>query len=217
LAPRLHQKGVIEQSWLDQGILPAGVDEVGRGCIAGPVVAGCVVLDYNKLRDLDSVAKYKIRDSKTLSEKQREEILAIIMAISTDAAIGLATEREIESLGILNATFLAMHRAINSIKKVSINIVLVDGNQTIRGLEIKQQPIVKGDSLCYTIAAASIMAKNYRDQLMKQNAIQNPQWGFERHVGYGTSEHIEAIHKYGICPLHRRNFAPIKDMTLNLN
>ena len=206
------QKGLIEQGWLDQGLLPAGVDEVGRGCIAGPVVAACVVLDYAKLRELDAKTQAKIRDSKTLSAKQRNELLDLITSISTATATGLATEREIESVGILNATFLAMKRAFDAIKYVAVGIVLVDGNQPIRGLSLKQQTVVKGDALCFAIAAASIVAKEFRDHHMRQEAQKNPHWGFERHVGYGTSDHIAAITKHGICGLHRRNFAPIKDM-----
>jgi ribonuclease HII len=212
MALKHPQKGLIEQSWLDQGLLPAGIDEVGRGCIAGPVVAACVVLNYAKLQDLDPKTKEKIRDSKTLSAKQREELLDLIASISLATAVGIATEREIEAFGILNATFLAMKRALDATQHKEIGIVLVDGNQPIRGLEFKQQTVVKGDSLCFAIAAASIVAKEYRDHHMRQQAAKNPLWGFERHVGYGTSDHLAAISKHGICALHRRNFAPIKDI-----
>ncbi len=211
--PTHPKKGLIEQNWIDLGILPAGIDEVGRGCIAGPVVAACVVLDYDKLHSLDSKSKDKIRDSKTLSAKQRAELLDLINQISLVTAIGLATEREIETVGILNATFLAMNRAIEDVRNsVKIGIILVDGNQSIRGLDLKQQTVVKGDSLCFAIAAASIIAKEFRDRHMRKESTNNPHWGFDRHVGYGTAEHLAAITKHGICELHRRNFAPIRDI-----
>lgn len=209
-----QQKGMIEQHWLSQGIVPAGVDEVGRGCLAGPVVTACVILDYNKLDSLDDKTKIKIRDSKTLSAKQREELLQLISDISIDLAVGVADAREIENIGILNATFLAMNRAIAKIKKIKPEILLVDGNQAIRGQSIKQQTVVKGDSLCFTIAAASIIAKEHRDQFMRKQAEVHPHWGFDRHVGYGTAEHLAALSSHGICTLHRRNFAPIRNMPI---
>ncbi len=206
------QKGVIEKLWLEQGLIPAGVDEVGRGCIAGPVVAACVILDYSKLESLDTRTKSKIRDSKTLSAKQRAELIDLIEEISLSSALGVASEREIEQIGILKATFIAMNRAIESLETVRPDILLVDGNQRIANQTIKQQTIVKGDSLCFAIAAASIIAKEHRDQFMHKQAAVHPHWGFDRHVGYGTSEHIAAINSHGICNLHRRNFAPIRDL-----
>lgn len=206
------QKGEIERHWLQQGKYPAGVDEVGRGCLAGPVVAACVILDYDRLSSLDNPSRNKIRDSKTLSSKQRQDLLALIGELSIDQAIGIGSEREIETVGILNATFLAMNRAIASLKKRKPDILLVDGNQTIRNQQLLQQTIVKGDSLCYAIAAASIVAKEFRDELMQKQSTSHPHWGFDRHVGYGTAEHLSAIRVHGICELHRRNFAPIRDM-----
>jgi ribonuclease HII len=206
------QKGVIEKLWLDQGMIPAGVDEVGRGCIAGPVVAACVVLDYTKLNALDDRTKSKIRDSKTLSAKQRSELITLIEEISLSKAIGVASERDVEQYGILKATFMAMNRAIDGLGKIRPDVLLVDGNQKIANQSIKQQTVVKGDSLCYAIAAASIIAKEHRDQFMQEQASIHTHWGFDRHVGYGTSEHIAAIHSHGICELHRRNFAPIRDL-----
>jgi ribonuclease HII len=205
-------KGAIEKHWLDQGFIPVGVDEVGRGCIAGPVVAAAVALDYVALAAQSPKHLAKIRDSKTLSAKQREEVISLIHDISLDHAVGVASEREIESVGILNATFLAMNRALAQIVKVSPGIVLVDGNQKIKGLDMRQQTVVKGDSLCWSIAAASIVAKEFRDQHMRHAATGYPHWGFDRHVGYGTSDHIAAIHLHGVTPLHRRNFAPVKDI-----
>ena len=209
------EKGQIEQSYLSQGLLPAGVDEVGRGCLAGPVVAACVVLDYAKLDGLDSKAKLKIRDSKTLSANQRSSIVSLINEIALENHIGVATAREIETVGILEATFLAMNRAISRLSKTRPEILLVDGNQKIKGQLVRQQTVVKGDSLCYTIAAASIIAKEYRDEFMRAKALELPAWGFERHVGYGTAEHLAAINTHGICDLHRRTFAPIRDLGLH--
>lgn len=206
------QKGVIEKLWLDQGLCPAGVDEVGRGCIAGPVVAACVMLDYEKLASLDDKTKSKIRDSKTLSAKQRSDLLQLIDEISIGKAIGIASEREIETHGILPATFLAMNRAVDGLRSRKPDVLLVDGNQKILNQSIRQVTVVKGDSLCFAIAASSIIAKEYRDSFMQSKAETHPHWGFDRHVGYGTSEHIAAITKHGICDLHRRNFAPIRDL-----
>ena len=207
------QKGAIERQWLDQGLVLAGIDEVGRGCLAGPVVAACVVLDYKKLAALDAKTRSKIRDSKTLSALQRFDLLSIIADVSLDYAVGTATARDIEEVGILNATFLAMNDAIAQILKVTPDLLLVDGNQNIRGQIIKQQTIVKGDSLCFSIAAASIIAKEHRDHYMREQAAVHPHWGFERHAGYGTAQHIAAIHSHGICHLHRKNFAPIREMS----
>lgn len=207
------QKGVTENFWIGEGLVPAGVDEVGRGCLAGPVIAACVVLDYDRLSALDAKDRDLIRDSKTLSAKQRAEAVRLIGAISRDQSIGIADAREIESVGILKATFLAMNRAIAGLKKVAPGILLVDGNQSIQGQPIKQQTIVKGDSLCFSIAAASIIAKEHRDLFMQQQAETHPHWGFDRHVGYGTADHLSAIEQHGICELHRRNFAPIRDMS----
>ena len=215
MKPNLTEKGRIERHWLAQGLVPAGIDEVGRGCLAGPVVTACVVLDYEKLECLDEKTKAKIRDSKTLSAKQRDEILNLISDISLDSAIGVATAREVESVGILGATFLAMNRSVAGLTKKKPDILLVDGNQSIKGQPIKQQTVVKGDSICFAIAAASIIAKEHRDHYMRQQAEIHPEWGFDRHVGYGTAAHLTAINTHGICHLHRKNFAPIRDMTFS--
>lgn len=204
-------KGEIERDFISQDLLPAGVDEVGRGCLAGPVVAACVVLDYSRLWDLPESSKKLIRDSKTLSQPQRQSVIATIHSVSLSYAIGEASSVEIETHGIANATFLAMNRAIQQIQ-VPIQILLVDGNQAIRNQTIPQKTVVKGDSLCFTIAAASILAKEHRDQFMKEQAQLFPVYGFESHVGYGTAAHLAAIRSSGICHLHRKNFAPIREM-----
>jgi ribonuclease HII len=205
-------KGQIERELLAARLLPAGVDEVGRGCLAGPVVASCVILDYDKLWSLDKSKLSQIRDSKTLSSKQRSELIELINNISIASGIGTACPREIESSGILGATFLAMNRAISCIKAVKPDILLVDGNQKINDQSIRQQTVIKGDSLCFAIAAASIVAKEHRDNYMRSRSEDLKFWGFEKHVGYGTAEHLNAIQTYGICELHRKNFAPIRTM-----
>ena len=205
-------KGAIERALIEEGRVLAGIDEVGRGCLAGPVVAACVVLDYQKLFALDQITLTKIRDSKTLSTKQRAELINLIETISLDMALGVADAREIESIGILNATFVAMNRAIASLEKITPNILLVDGNQRIKEQPLDQRAIVKGDSLCYAIAAASIIAKEHRDSYMRGCSVDLPHWGFEKHVGYGTADHLAAIKSHGICHLHRKNFAPIRDL-----
>lgn len=206
------EKGDIERSLIKEGFTLAGIDEVGRGCLAGPVVASCVALDYERLFCLEPVTLSKIRDSKTLSSKQRTEILSLIKTISFDVSLGIASVREIEDVGILSATFLAMNRAVESLGQIRPNLLLVDGNQRIKGQSIDQRTVVKGDSLCFAIAAASIIAKEYRDSFMRECSVDRPHWGFEKHVGYGTADHLAAIKFHGICDLHRKNFAPIRDM-----
>lgn len=202
----------VERRLVSSSQCVAGVDEVGRGCIAGAVCAAYVVLDYGKLADSEQV--HLIRDSKTLSPKQREEALAVIQSIAQHYAVGIADVREIEKKGIVAAVFLAMHRAL-SLAPDTIDMVLVDGRMKIPTLRnIPQQALVRGDKDCYSIAAASIVAKVARDKYMQAQAQQYPNYGFERHVGYGTVAHRRSIDKFGACALHRRNFAPIKDMGL---
>lgn len=207
-----EEKGALEKLAYEKNIKILGVDEVGRGCLAGSVYAACVVLDLRKLFTLNDKERNLIRDSKKLSSKQREEAKEIIKKISLHESIGISSEREIEKYGILEATFIAMTRAIQGIKS-PVDKIYIDGNQTIPGLEkIPQEAIIKGDSLSYTIAAASIIAKEARDLYMQKQALAYPGYGFENHVGYGTKAHLEALEKLGITALHRKNFAPIRDM-----
>ena len=205
------EKGQIESALRKSGLSIAGVDEVGRGCLAGPVVAACVALDYNALDQLDAKSKAMIRDSKTLSSTQRQAQIDLIQSLAFEYAIGEASAREIEDINILNATFLAMNRAVAKLK-AQIDLLLVDGHLPIRNQSLPQKTVIKGDSLCYAIAAASILAKEYRDSFMRDQADTYPLYGFDQHVGYGTAKHLAAIKSSGICPLHRRNFAPIRDM-----
>ena len=180
-----------------------GVDEAGRGPLAGPVVAAAVMLkEYTE--ELN-----EINDSKKLTEKKREKLYDIIMK-NFDVAVGISTVEEIDKLNILNADFLAMRRALKDLKSLKNKkeyIVLVDGNLKIKEYIGKQLPIVKGDAKSLSIAAASIIAKVTRDRLMKDLANIYPDYSFEKHKGYGTKAHIEAIKDKGtIEGVHRKVF-----------
>jgi len=204
-----RDRGRIERRLLSQGLLFAGVDEVGRGCLAGPLHAGCVVLDWSRLRKLPSSTRSLIRDSKQLSATQRERILPVIEDISLGRHVASASVEEINELGIVAACFLAMRRAIAGCG--AFDVLLVDGKLRISGYDGRQETIVKGDYYCFSIAAASILAKTTRDQFMRQQALVFPNYGFDAHVGYGTKAHFASISKLGICELHRKTFAPIRN------
>lgn len=203
-------KGEVEYHLLQKKLSSAGLDEVGRGCLAGPVYAAAVILDYDALVGLPEKTREKIRDSKTLSKKQRAEMITVVQEIAKAWAISFATVAEIENLGIVGATSLAMHRSLKDLGQ-AFDCLLIDGNRPLEGFRGEQKTIVKGDQLCYCIAAASILAKEARDQYMREQAETFPIYGFENHVGYGTKAHLEAVKKHGACSLHRRNFAPIRD------
>ncbi|WP_458413918.1 ribonuclease HII [Schinkia sp. CFF1] len=183
----------------------AGVDEVGRGPLAGPVVAAAVVLG----RDFFLPG---LNDSKALSEKKREEFYQYIMEHAVSVGIGSATATEIDEYNIYQATKLAMKRAIEHLA-ISPEFLLVDAMEI--PVSIPQTAIIKGDAKSISIAASSIAAKVTRDRYMKELAEKYPQYGFENHMGYGTAFHLEAIEKYGIIPEHRRSFAPIKEYALS--
>ncbi|MGL5088153.1 MAG: ribonuclease HII, partial [Cetobacterium sp.] len=178
-----------------------GVDEAGRGPLAGPVVAAAA-----KLKKYDEKLD-KINDSKKLTEKSREELFHVVME-NFDIGVGIASVEEIEELNILNATFLAMRRAIDELdKSVSYDRVLVDGNHKIREFKKEQTPVVKGDSKSLSIAAASIIAKVTRDKIMISISEKYPEYLFQKHKGYGTIIHREAILKKGaIAGVHRKSF-----------
>ena len=185
-----------------QGVkLIVGVDEAGRGPLAGPVVAGACILP-------EAFFIQGLNDSKLLSERERERIYQEISLSSCDYGIGIASVAEIDRLNILKATFLAMHRAIGGLKQTP-SAILVDG-KLAPSFGILTIPIVKGDSKSASIAAASVLAKVTRDRIMKDLAIQNPQYGFSSHKGYGTKEHLAAVEKFGPCAIHRKTFEPIK-------
>lgn len=174
-----------------------GVDEAGRGPLAGPVFAAAVILPQNLMID-------GLNDSKKLSEKKREILYDKIKNLALTYAVAFATEHEIDEINILNATFLAMKRAVAKLN-LKPDIVLVDGNKSPE-LEISTQTIVKGDSLSASIAAASILAKVERDRLMKNLSKKYPEYNFEKHKGYRTKMHIDLIKKYGPCEIHRKSF-----------
>ena len=191
-----------------------GVDEVGRGCLAGPIFAAAVALSYRSIGQLKAENRHLIRDSKTLSREQRAKAASIVSKSSIIWAIGMSSAREIESLGLSRANFLAMKRAIALCPPPSA--VLIDGKQTIPELNIPQIPIVKGDSKAYCIAAASIIAKVARDKHMEHLHKNEPHYGFDRNAGYGTKEHLLALKKHGPSLHHRKNFAPIKDFDVHI-
>ena len=181
----------------------AGVDEAGRGPLAGPVVAAAVILDIS--RPIVGLA-----DSKILSERKRDALFNEIKENALSWAIALATVEEIDELNILQATLLAMQRAVNGLA-IQPDQVLVDGNQLPK-LSMPAQAIIKGDSKVQEISAASILAKVERDRLMVNLDKEYPEFTFRQHKGYGTKQHLNEIDKLGISPIHRKSFNPIKTM-----
>ena len=181
----------------------AGVDEAGRGPLAGPVVAAAVILD-----DLNPIKG--LADSKKLTALRRERLYDEIRAKALCCSIALATAEEIDSLNILQATMLAMRRAVDGLR-LKPNKVLVDGNR-LPTLVILAEAIVKGDALVPCISAASILAKVYRDRWCAEFHLEYPQYGFAGHKGYGTAEHLAALRKHGACPQHRRSFGPVAEV-----
>ena len=200
-----------EQNWLEYSTycnsdkLIAGVDEVGRGALFGPVVAAAVILpDSNSLPQLLTT---NIKDSKKLSASKRIKLADLISDIAIDWKIGFATTTEIDSLNILQASLLAMKRAVLKLKQQPA-LCLIDGNQQIKKLSLPQETIVKGDSLSLTIASASIVAKVWRDELIIRLANKYSMYDLEKNKGYGSKKHLLAIQNYGISPLHRKSFRP---------
>ena len=191
-----------EQQFYSNDIkLIVGCDEAGRGCLLGDVFAGAVILPRDFSCNL-------INDSKQLTEKQREQAFLIIKEKAIAWGVGRCSVEEIDKLNILQATFLAMRRALAKFKNKEIS-VLIDGNKTIPNLNNPQKAIVKGDGTSLCVAAASIIAKVSRDKFMLICAKQYPQYKFEEHKGYGTKTHTDLIDKDGPCPLHRKTFEPI--------
>lgn len=181
----------------------AGVDEVGRGCLAGPVVAAACILDITK-----PVPK-SLNDSKKLTEKQRDEIAAELRETAVAFAVGVVEAEEIDRINILEATKLAMIKAIEALAPAADHI-LIDALQ-LKHLRIPQKAIIKGDSISYSIAAASVIAKTYRDDLMKRYDDEFPAYGFAGHKGYGCASHFAAIREHGPCRLHRMTFRGVGD------
>ena len=174
-----------------------GVDEAGRGPLAGPVCAAAVILPAGLVIE-------GVNDSKKLSEKKREELFPVICEKALAYGIGWADEREIDEINILQATYRAMKRAVESLP-LTADYALIDGNR-MPPLAIPGTTIVKGDALSMSIAAASILAKVSRDRVMVQFSREYPQYGFEQHKGYGTAAHVQDLREYGPCPLHRQSF-----------
>lgn len=174
-----------------------GVDEAGRGPLAGPVCAAAVILPEGVIID-------GVNDSKKLTEKKREKLFDVIISSAVDYSIAFATVEEIEEMNILNATMLAMKRAVEGLR-INADYALIDGNR-MPPLEINGETIVKGDAKSMSVAAASILAKVSRDRLCYEYAEKYPQYGFEKHKGYGTKMHTEAIKEYGPCSVHRMSF-----------
>ncbi len=175
-----------------------GIDEAGRGPLAGPVYAAAVILPLG-------IEIEGLNDSKKLSEKKREQLYDIICEKAIDYSIGVATEKEIDEINILNATFLAMHRAVEGLK-IRPDYALIDGNQYPKIPFVTEETVVKGDAKSMSIAAASILAKVGRDRFMLQQTKEYPQYEFEKHKGYGTKLHYEKIREYGPSPIHRMSF-----------
>ncbi|MBO4733726.1 MAG: ribonuclease HII [Clostridia bacterium] len=175
-----------------------GVDEAGRGPLAGPVCAAAVILP-------DVVEIEGLNDSKKLSEKKREALYDVITNEALAYSVAYGTLEEIERLNILNATFLAMNRAIDGLS-IKPDFALIDGNRAPKDIKIPCKTVVKGDSKSSSVAAASILAKVTRDRLLIEYDKKYPQYNFKKHKGYGTKEHYEAIEKYGISEVHRRSF-----------
>ena len=199
---RSRKSLVPEQRALDWDTvgLVAGVDEAGRGPLAGPVVAAAVILD-----DLKPIVG--LNDSKKLTEKRREKLYDEILAKALCCSIAEASVQEIDTLNILQATLLAMRRAVDGLRLKPVK-VLVDGNR-LPVLDVRAEAIVQGDALVPAISAASILAKVHRDRMCAQLHAQYPQYGFDRHKGYGTAEHLQALAEHGPSPWHRRRFSPV--------
>lgn len=195
-------------SFYKQGLLEAGCDEAGRGCLAGPVVAAAVILPPNFTHPI-------LNDSKTISEKKRYELRKEIEEKALAFAVGIIDNRKIDEINILKASIMAMHKAIDNLKIIPEHII-VDGNKFIKYQNIPHQCIVKGDSKYYSIAAASILAKTYRDDIMKELHKKHPEYNWKQNKAYPTKEHRQAIKDFGVTPYHRMTFR-LLDEQLEIN
>ncbi|MBQ6731650.1 MAG: ribonuclease HII [Paludibacteraceae bacterium] len=184
--------------YFKEGVIECGCDEAGRGCLAGPVYAAAVILPPDFSNDL-------LNDSKQLTEKQRYELRPIIEQSAVAWAVGVASAEEIDSINILKASFLAMTRAVNALK-VKPEYLIIDGNRFYNTTGIPYNTIVKGDGKYMSIAAASVLAKTYRDDYMNTIAVEHPAYGWEINKGYPTKKHRAAIAEHGVSPYHRKTF-----------
>ncbi len=188
-----------DEQWRRQGAVRlCGVDEAGRGPLAGPVFAAAVIFDPNRIPQ-------GLNDSKKLTEKKREALFDPICEQALAFGIAQASVEEIEEYNILQATFMAMRRAVEQLP-VQPDLVLIDGNRIPSGLTVPAQYVIKGDALSASIAAASILAKVSRDRTMLKLAEEYPEYEFHKHKGYGTALHYERLAQYGVSPVHRRSF-----------
>ena len=188
----------LKSHFSDTEILECGCDEVGRGCIAGPVFAAAVILPYNYQNE-------EINDSKQLSAAKRDQMRTIIERDALAWAVGQVSEKEIDKINILQASFLAMTRAVQQLT-LKPQLLLIDGNRFVNRTDIPYKTVVKGDATYLSIAAASILAKFYRDELMERLHEEYPMYGWKDNKGYPTPYHQEAVLKYGNSPYHRRSF-----------
>lgn len=196
---RLKQLKQIEEEIYNTGVETiCGIDEAGRGPLAGPVVVAAVIMPRDSFIE-------GVNDSKKVSEKKRELLYDLITKESIAWGVGIIDQKEIDRINILNATKEGLTTAIKNLE-VKPDRIIVDALKGIDTLGIPYTSIIKGDAKCYSIAAASIIAKVTRDRIMRQWDEIYPQYGFEKHKGYGTAMHMQAIREYGLCPLHRRSF-----------
>lgn len=183
---------------MTENLIEAGCDEVGRGCLAGPVVAAAVILPKNYTHDL-------LNDSKQLTKEERQSVREDILRDAIAWAVAEVSHQEIDEINILNASFRAMHLAIDQLK-VKPQMLLIDGNRYRPSQDLPFECIIKGDATYFSIAAASVLAKTYRDELMQRLSIEFPGYGWETNMGYPTDEHRNGIRALGITPVHRRTF-----------
>lgn len=189
----------IEKEYIEKGFqVICGIDEAGRGPLAGPVCAAAVILPFGT--EIPG-----LNDSKKLSEKKREALFPVITEKAVAYGIGFASEQEIDEINILSATFLAMRRAVEALN-ISPDLLLIDGNQKPKIGIGEEVTVVKGDMKSVSIAAASVLAKVSRDRYMLEKAREYPQYAFEKHKGYGTKLHYEKIAEFGVSPIHRKTF-----------
>lgn len=202
------------QAWASGHVRVAGVDEAGRGPLAGPVVAAAFVFPGDLLRRGVPAFLKGIDDSKKLTPARREACFEVLTSPDHgfSFAAAIVGPEEIDRINILRATHAAMARALTALTPPP-GFALVDG-LPVPGLPVPSQSVVKGDQLSLSIAAASIVAKVTRDRIMRELAVRHPEYGFERHMGYGTAEHLAAIRRHGPCPAHRRSFRPVLERDL---
>ncbi|RLD46196.1 MAG: ribonuclease HII [Bacteroidetes bacterium] len=194
------------KSSFSKDLIEAGCDEAGRGCLAGPVVAAAVILPKNYIHKI-------LNDSKKINEKTRYKLRIEIEKDAIAWAVGIVSNEEIDKINILNASFLAMHRAIEKLNQTP-ELLLIDGNRFKPYKNIEYNCIVKGDGKYLSIAAASILAKTYRDDIMIELGKEFPQYDWEHNKSYATKKHIEAINKFGQCKYHRKSFHLKRQLSL---